>query len=136
MQLSACCNYQYDVVISMFWLPVWCDNLYVVIIKFVFRGSMVGCVPQNVVAIVWTENVIISMAPACKDVIPVGRGTSAPNQVQLYNDKDQKIKVFNSWSFRKKNTDKKLKKEFNVKQFLTWTKMSIKWTYLHIITSF
>lgn len=57
------------------------------------------------------------MAPACKDVISAGREKNAPNQVQLYYDKGQNIKVFNNISSRKKNTDKNLKKKLNVEQF-------------------
>lgn len=57
------------------------------------------------------------MAPACKDVISAGREKNAPNQVQLYYDKGQNMKVFNNISSRKKNTDKNLKKKLNVEQF-------------------
>lgn len=72
---------------------------------------MVGCVPPNVVVIVWTENVITSMAPACKDVISAGREKNAPNQVQLYYDKGQNIKVFNNISSQKKKYWQKFEKE-------------------------
>lgn len=75
-------------------------------------------VPPDVVAIVWTGNAITVMAPVCKDVLPVGRETCAPNQVRLDYDKGDIVKVLNkrsSWG--KKLMIKNMKKKLKCKQF-------------------
>lgn len=47
---------------------------------FVILEPMAFYAALDVVAIVWMENVITEMALVYKDVLPVGRETSAPNQ--------------------------------------------------------
>lgn len=76
-------------------------------------------VPPDVVAIVWTGNAITVMAPVCKDVLPVGRETCAPNQVRLDYDKGEILKVLNKRSSQgKKINDKKYEKEIEMQAIL------------------